>query len=139
MAILNKAEETGLVHTVSNVIEGVGYVCNCCGCCCAILRGITDWGIDKSVAFANYFAEVDSDQCDNCGTCIERCQVDAIAEADDVSVVERVKCIGCGLCVTGCPSGAVKLYPKPENEIIQPPLNFAAWESERIKNRGLAG
>ena len=34
LAILEKSEEVGLVHTVSNVMQGVGYVCNCCGCCC---------------------------------------------------------------------------------------------------------
>jgi hypothetical protein len=33
LAFLDKAEEIGLVHTVSNVMKGVGYVCNCCGCC----------------------------------------------------------------------------------------------------------
>ena len=43
LAILEQSEEVGLVHTVSNVMEGVGYVCNCCGCCCGILRGITEY------------------------------------------------------------------------------------------------
>jgi electron transport complex protein RnfB len=42
LAFLDKAEEMGLVHTVSNVMKGLGYVCNCCGCCCGILRGIAD-------------------------------------------------------------------------------------------------
>ena len=45
IAFLDKAEEMGLVHTVSNVLKGLGYVCNCCGCCCGILRGINEWGI----------------------------------------------------------------------------------------------
>ncbi|MGD2201744.1 MAG: 4Fe-4S ferredoxin, partial [Candidatus Bathyarchaeota archaeon] len=36
LALLEKAEEIGLVHTVSNVMEGLSYVCNCCGCCCGI-------------------------------------------------------------------------------------------------------
>ena len=53
LAILDQAEEVGLVHTVTNVVEGVGYVCNCCGCCCGLLRGITEWGIAGSVARAN--------------------------------------------------------------------------------------
>lgn len=138
MTVLDNAEDIGLVHTVSNVIDGVGYVCNCCGCCCAILRGITEFGLEKSVAYANYYAEVDPDLCQNCGTCIERCQVNAIIEADDVSLVEREKCIGCGLCVTGCEDEAVKLFVKPEEEIVHPPVNFAAWESERLRSRGLA-
>lgn len=95
LAFLDKTEETGLVHTVSNVIKGVGYVCNCCGCCCGILRGITDWGIENSVAYANYHAVIDPDECLGCGICRERCQVHAISEQNGVSVVNRERCIGC--------------------------------------------
>jgi electron transport complex protein RnfB len=137
LAFLDKAEEIGLVHTVSNVMKGVGYVCNCCGCCCGILRGINDWGIERSVAYANYYAEIDTDECVGCGTCRERCQVHAISERDGISVVDRTKCIGCGLCSTGCPNGAAKLHRKPTNEIVNPPVDFAAWEHERLHNRGL--
>lgn len=137
LAFLDRVEEIGLVHTVSNAMKGAGYVCNCCGCCCGLLRGITEWGIEHSVAQANYFALIDSDACSNCGTCIERCQVHAISEADDVSVVDRALCIGCGLCVTGCDQGAVQLQRKPQDEIVVPPIDFGAWERERLRNRGL--
>jgi ferredoxin len=137
LALLDRTEEIGLVHTVSNVMEGIGYVCNCCGCCCGILRGITEHGIETSVAHANYFAVIDPDTCLGCGACVTRCQVAAISEADGVSVVDRLRCIGCGLCVTGCPSGAARLERKPDAEIVQPPANFAAWEHERLHHRRL--
>ncbi len=139
LALLDRVEELGLVHTVSNVIEGVGYVCNCCGCCCGILRGATEWGISESVAYANYYAEIDAEICSDCGTCRERCQVNAIHEVDGVSVVTREKCIGCGLCVTGCDTGAARLFRKPEEEIVHPPATFAIWEQDRLHNRGLSG
>lgn len=135
LAFLDKAEEIGLVHTVSNIIKGFGYVCNCCGCCCAILRGITEWGIENSVAHANYYAVIDPEECAGCGTCRNRCQVNAIYEDNGVSIVSREKCIGCGLCVTGCPNGAAKLEKKPDNEIVNPPKDFETWEDERINNR----
>ena len=135
---LDKAEEMGLVHTVSNVMKGLGYVCNCCGCCCGILRGITDWGIENSVAYANYYAVIDAEQCLGCGICRKRCQVHAISEKDGVSIVDRKKCIGCGLCVTGCPNGVAKLDKKPESEIVDPPVDFGAWEKERLRNRARA-
>jgi len=138
LALLDKAEEIGLVHTVSNVMKGVGYVCNCCGCCCGILRGINDWGIKNSVAHANYIATIDPDECVNCGTCRTRCQVHAITEQDGISVVNTERCIGCGLCATGCPNDAAKLKRKPSSEIINPPQDFAAWEHERLHHRGLA-
>jgi len=137
LAFLDKAEEMGLVHTVSNVMKGLGYVCNCCGCCCGILRGITDWGIENSVAHANYYAVIDADECVGCGICRKRCQVHAISEKDGVSVVDLNKCIGCGLCATGCPNGVAKLQRKPESKIVNPPADFENWEHERLINRGL--
>jgi len=133
---LDQAEEIGLVHTVSNIARGVFYVCNCCGCCCGILRGITQFGIQQSVARANYYAVVDPEQCIGCGICEERCQVNACS-VDDVATIDLTKCIGCGLCVTGCPNEAVKLNVRPDAEIIHPPENYKAWEHQRLQNRGL--
>ena len=138
LAILDEAEEAGLVHTVSNVVEGVSYVCNCCGCCCGILQGITKPGLAGSVAFANYLASIDPEECTGCGTCVERCQVGAIEQRDSVSVVVSGKCIGCGLCVTGCPQRAVRLRRKPDAALVTPPVDFEAWERERLRNRGFA-
>jgi Na+-translocating ferredoxin:NAD+ oxidoreductase RNF subunit RnfB len=137
LAFLDESERLGLVHTVSNVMKGIGYVCNCCGCCCGLLRGITDLGIENSVASANYLARIDPEECTGCGICEDRCQVHAIGGEDGVSVVDRAKCIGCGLCVTGCPSGAARLEKKPDAEVVAPPADFKTWERERLRNRGL--
>jgi electron transport complex protein RnfB len=123
------------VHCVSNVIEGVFYVCNCCGCCCGILRGITRYGIEHSVARANYYATIDQDICTNCGICVERCQVNAISYQEEGTAVDRRRCIGCGLCVTGCTAGAARLEKLPDAEMVHPPQDFDAWDHERMKNR----
>ena len=133
---LDQAEEIGLVHTVSNIAKGFFYVCNCCGCCCAILRGITQFGIEHSVAKANYYAIVDPEQCTGCGICEERCHVNACS-VDDGATIDLAKCIGCGLCVTGCPTEAVKLTRKPDAEIVHPLENYKAWGQKRLRNRGL--
>ena len=135
LVLLDETEMIGLVHTVSNVMEGVNYICNCCGCCCAILRGFTEFGIKNSIAVANYYAEVDSDTCIGCGICETRCQVSAISIADSKAVIDLEKCIGCGLCVTGCPVEAAKLTLKPEEERVDPPINFGDWEKKRVENR----
>jgi len=137
LAILDETEEIGLVHTVSNNIKDVSYVCNCCGCCCGILRGITQWGIENSVAKANYYSEVDAAQCTGCGICVNRCQVDAISMKEDLAVVDLNRCIGCGLCVTGCPDMAIHLHKRPDAQLIHPPADFTAWEEERLRRRGL--
>ncbi len=138
LEFFDNVEDIGLVHSVGNYATGIGYVCNCCGCCCGIVRGITDWGIQNSVAKANYVAVIDREACLDCGTCRERCQVDAISEGDGVSVVDGAKCIGCGLCVTGCANDAAKLERKPDAETVDPPKDFDAWERKRLRNRGLA-
>ncbi|MBC7257993.1 MAG: 4Fe-4S binding protein [Chloroflexi bacterium] len=138
LALLDMTEAAALVHTVSNVAKGVSYVCNCCGCCCGILRGITEYGLADSVAAANYYAVVDEIACTGCGICESRCQVGAIAVGDAVAAVDRARCIGCGLCASGCPEGAVALHLKPEAEIVHPPEDFAAWERARLRNRGMA-
>jgi len=135
LEMLDEFERMGLVHTVSNVRTGIGYVCNCCGCCCAILRGINDWGIEGSVAQANYYAVVDRRKCRGCRKCEKRCQVHAISVENKLARVERRKCIGCGLCVTGCPNGATSLRRKPRGQAVDPPVNFAAWERERLAKR----
>lgn len=135
IALLDHANKLGLVHTVSNVIQGVHYICNCCSCCCAILRGIQDWGIEHSVARSNYYSTIDVDSCTGCGVCETRCQMSAITLHDGVMVINSQQCIGCGLCVTSCPSGAAQLHRKPENQIVHPPQDFAAWEQERLQNR----
>ena len=137
LAMIDETEELGLVHTVSNTKEGIGYVCNCCGCCCGILRGITDWGIEASVASASYCAEVNADACSACEICVDRCQVAAIAIVGTSAVVDVGRCLGCGLCVTGCLDDAVHLHAKPDAEAVAPPTTFADWEEERLRNRGL--
>ncbi len=137
LALLDKAEEIGLVHTVSNVMKGLGYVCNCCSCCCGILRGITDFGIENSVAYANYQSVIDPNECLGCGICIKRCQVHAINEQNGVAVVDLRRCIGCGLCATGCPNGAAKLQRKPKDQVVDPPVDFKTWEQQRLRHRGL--
>jgi electron transport complex protein RnfB len=137
LALLDETERIGLVHTTSNVIEGVTYVCNCCGCCCAVLRGFNEWGIDDAIARANYFAVIDAEKCTACGICVERCQVGAMSMDNGEVEVNLERCIGCGLCVTGCPSDAPELKRKPDAQVVAPPSDFDAWERERLRNRGL--
>lgn len=135
LALLDECERLGLVHTVSNVVRDVYYVCNCCGCCCGILRGVNERGIQNSVARATYVAEIDPETCSNCGVCVDRCQVHAIAEDGGVAVVDSERCIGCGLCVTGCSTGAAALSKRPDWESIRPPETFAEWERRRLEFR----
>lgn len=137
--VLRKSEEAGLVHMTWNVESGHFFICNCCGCCCGVLRGINDLGIAAStVVNSYYYAEIDPDGCVACGTCAdERCQVNAIEEGEEAYRVIREKCIGCGLCVSTCPSEAIRLVRKPPEEVVPPPKDEEAWFEERGRQRGV--
>ncbi len=68
--MLKKAEEAGLVHMTGNVQVGHIYICNCCKCCCGVLRAINDFGIPASdVINSHYYAEIDAELCSVAGLC----------------------------------------------------------------------
>jgi len=64
-------------------------------------------------------------------------QMHAIAAENEISVVNRAKCISCGLCVTGCKANVARLELKPEEERIEPPIDYSTWEHDRLVYRGL--
>ena len=57
---------------------------------------------------------VDMEQCSGCGTCVEKCQVNAAKfdEQNGYATISLNRCIGCGNCVAACPSEAIKLVKK---------------------------
>lgn len=118
--IMRQAEEEGLVLQPSNN-QKVEFICACCGCCCGMLS--MHKIIPKPVDFwaANFYALVDAEKCNTCGTCVERCQVNAVGinEKTGVSSVNLDRCIGCGNCVITCPSEAITLAKK-EKETVPP-------------------
>ena len=139
ISLLKKAEEAGLVHMTNNFRNGRFFICNCCGCCCGVLRGINQLGIPAStVVNSYYFAAIDPDKCSGCGTCKEeRCQVNAVKENDDIYEIIPENCIGCGLCITTCPEEAIKLVRKEAAEIVEPPVDEMEWYRERGRKRGV--
>jgi len=137
--LLKKTEELGLVHLTSNIQNGQIFICNCCSCCCGVLRSITDLKIPAAdVINSHYCASIDAGACVRCGLCAdERCQVGAIVEDGDGYRVVREGCIGCGLCVSTCPSGALSLVHKPAGERAVPPVTESDWNDERGRSRGI--
>ncbi|RJP73918.1 MAG: 4Fe-4S dicluster domain-containing protein [Candidatus Abyssobacteria bacterium SURF_17] len=135
LELLKKAEEEGLVHTSWNVQDSHVFVCNCCTCCCLVLRGIKK--APNFAARSNYYAQIDADTCAACGVCAdERCPMQAIDARNEHYEVNRERCIGCGVCVVTCPSGALSLVRKDEAEIDIPPDNIVAWTMEKAQKTG---
>lgn len=114
MKALDRAEEAGLVHTSNNSADRANMICNCCPCCCTVLRGRTQLKLADAFATSSFIAKVDTGECNGCGTCAdERCPMEAIEIREEAAFVIEDRCIGCGLCVSGCPSDAMKLANRP--------------------------
>ncbi|MFW9969243.1 MAG: ATP-binding protein [Candidatus Odinarchaeota archaeon] len=118
LSILNQAEMDGLVLQSGNT-EHPEFICSCCGCCCAILTKLQKLPRPMRVISTNFHANINADLCAGCGTCVDRCKLNAIKLSDDIAIVILKRCIGCGVCVPSCPEGAIQLKKK-ENEIVPP-------------------
>ena len=137
IARMNEAD--GLVFQPSNT-QKVDFVCACCGCCCGMLR--VQKMLPKPVDFwaTNYYASVNTETCTGCGTCVERCQVNAAAVDDSVGIsfVNLSRCIGCGNCVVTCPTGAMSLL-KTEKEIVPPQDTEGLYDVIMAHKKGTLG
>jgi len=138
LQILRETEEAGLIHSSSNMKEGHFYICNCCTCCCGIMRVVSQLGIENSIAKSDFYATVNSELCIGCETCVKRCQFHAPSLVDNISSVDQKRCVGCGQCVMTCPSGAMTLVRKPQDQITPTPQNMPEWMMKRAENRGIS-
>ena len=129
--ILRETEEAGLVHSSGNYRDGIEYICNCCTCCCGIMRGIADYGILSAVAHSNFQIALEEEKCSLCGACIDRCQFKTLSIPDTMLNVDLKHCVGCGLCVLVCPTEALHLEQREQNQISIPPSDIKEWRAQR--------
>ncbi|MFC1864281.1 ATP-binding protein [Chloroflexota bacterium] len=141
LKLFGELEEMGHVHLgfygFTRGAEFPQFVgcCNCCGDCCAVLRGINDFGLSEAPQRSNYRAVINLENCISCGFCTERCQIHAISEDEDSTpLLNQAKCIGCGVCVIGCPNNAIELVPVPAEDWFYVPSSFEEWEETRLRN-----
>ncbi len=127
--VLDRSEEAGLVHCSSNTGDYISFICNCCVCHCGILRSIKS-GIIPMGAVSGFIVTVDEDACSGCGSCVDRCRMDALSLNGDSAVRDGERCIGCGLCISVCPTDALKLEPREGAAV--PPRNQRELRSSLI-------
>ena len=113
--LIDEADRQGLVLQPQNTRDPI-FICCCCHCCCGVLTSARFFPRPADYFSSTYFAAVDPDACQSCGTCLSRCQMDAIRMDSGPAEVDLSRCIGCALCVTTCPSGAMRLRRRPRRE-----------------------
>jgi ferredoxin len=137
LRILGDAESAGLVHCAANQSGQIFYICNCCTCCCGVIRGLTEFDKPIALARSDFWATVDEELCTGCGECQQRCQFKALSVTGDRCMVNYDRCMGCGLCVAVCPTEAMGLERRPQGEVPATPADQRQWMAQRADERGI--
>jgi Pyruvate/2-oxoacid:ferredoxin oxidoreductase delta subunit len=114
---LKECEEDGLIHLTGNAQVGSTVICNCCSCCCMVLRGLTELHNPRSFVRSNFEPTVDHKECTLCMKCQKICPMSAITKlpgyetngSDTRILIQESQCVGCGLCSTHCPVDAITM------------------------------
>lgn len=131
--ILVRADQANLVLQPSNS-QQASFICCCCGCCCGILGDLKNHPQPSGRVSNAFTAQLDPDLCTGCRVCLQRCQMQALSEADGRVRLNSGRCIGCGLCVSTCSSEALTLVRKAHSAAIQIPATMR--DTWRVISRG---
>lgn len=108
--ILNKANESGLVHLSLYMPDHeIFALCSCCSCCCHDLQIVAHYERKDLVVRSEYVAVTSSEDCIHCGECVGRCVFSARVFQDEKMEYNAEACLGCGLCVKICPVEATSM------------------------------
>jgi len=128
MDLLQQAYDSNLVQFGENVQKHVNFICNCCGCCCEAMIAARKFAVMNPIHTTNFLPDVDTDDCNGCGNCVNICPVEAMTliSANDPSKPKMKKanlnedyCLGCGLCLKACDKDQITLK-KRDNRVITP-------------------
>ena len=131
MRILEQCKEVGLAQTGDNVQRKVTYICNCCGCCCGMVRALKTFDIRNAIVTSNWIMEVDLSKCNGCGKCAEACPTEAIEIVEEReegkkrrwAVRDETLCLGCGVCYSVCKHGGITMKPRAQR-VLTPETVF---------------
>ena len=121
------SRENGLIIMSDNVQKNIFFLCQCCGCCCNALLGITKFGYPNAVVSSSYISHIDEENCISCGDCVDACPIDAIslaeANPDEIPLINEEFCLGCGVCALQCSNNAMSMV-KRAKRVIHPESTF---------------
>lgn len=134
--LTRKLGKKGLIHVTDNIRNNPSFICNCCGCCCGLLKGIVEKNIPHAISPTPFILAVDPEKCDGCGACVKKCQIGAVKLVRDKAVVDEKNCLGCGSCIKFCSKDALILNRRKKAPKL--PVNMAmrfmkiAYEKGRL-------
>ena len=133
--ILKLSEEAGLVHETINS-DTPDVICNCCGCCCSLLRTVLVFGVESAIMKSRYMATFDLKKCKDCKEklCTVKCIFGGIKKIDGNLIINSQKCWGCGLCASVCPNDAIIMKEvRGEEHIPTNGAKFFPYDSILVK------
>jgi ferredoxin len=145
MRVLEVAKDAGLAQTGDNVQHKVGYICNCCGCCCAMMEAVKLFDMKHAIVTSNWLMEIDRAKCKGCGKCAAVCPLDVIeivtegegAHKKKWAVRDEALCLGCGVCYSACTLGAITMKPRAQR-VFTPETTFDRLVAMAIERGKLA-
>ncbi len=136
LEILENAYQHNLIQFAENVQDDVGFICNCCGCCCMALKGASKMGVPQTISSSNFIATL-NEKCVSCKKCIDVCPMGCFNFENEVTLNSEL-CIGCGVCERVCKLDAIAME-KREERIFTPvntvhKLVLEAIETDTLQN-----
>jgi len=129
---ISRSKELKLVLSADNVQKNVGFICQCCGCCCNLLLGLSKHGFPNVVVTSTFIARTNEKTCSSCEKCAQACPINAImmtkssvTTTEELSLpkVDESICIGCGVCALACSTRSMILV-KREQRVLHPETIF---------------
>ncbi len=122
LRVIEDCKSLGLLQIADNVQRDVGFICNCCSCCCEFIQAIKRFDLRNSVITSNWQAAVNTTTCKNCGACVKACPVGALQP--DLNTTknqlhcDETLCLGCGVCQSACKFGSLTMLPRPQRVMV---------------------
>lgn len=136
--ILEVSYAHNLIQFAENVKDDVGFICNCCSCCCMALKGAKRMGIPQTISSSNFIATLNN-HCVGCKKCLAACPMGCFKVEDEKKVtLDQTLCLGCGVCERVCKMNAIEMVQR-EKRIFTPvntvhKLVLEAIETDTLHN-----
>ncbi|OPY82685.1 MAG: Ferredoxin-2 [Smithella sp. PtaU1.Bin162] len=121
---LARAQELGLMLNGDNEKRNVEYICQCCSCCCHLIKSINKFGYQGILVTSGLLPVINKELCKGCGKCVEACPVHALSRQKftdrSFSInVDKESCLGCTICQRACTKNAI-LMGQSDKKVIYP-------------------